>query len=232
MPHPLHPDDERLAAFAETDSAVAADDDVARHVSGCERCQGVVDELRVLQSALAELPDVAPSRPLRFLPPVEERGRAAGWAGWLRGLTAPAMGLAALLILVGAVGSAGSAGMFSAGAAGGAGAAAAQPAERNAAVASSSAGVAADRATSSSPSITYPVYAGGGQTATPQPPAPVPTTSRLGNEASSKAVTAQDAGGSVPSPSHPPFEGILGLGVVLLAAAFVTRGLLSRAGAA
>ena len=40
------------------------------HLTACDRCRPLVDELSLLRGALAELPDLAPSRPLRLIPPV------------------------------------------------------------------------------------------------------------------------------------------------------------------
>jgi anti-sigma factor RsiW len=99
-----HPDDERLAALVDTRPLDEADASVRAHVATCAQCASVVDELSALRAALAELPDVVPPRPMRLLPPVEQRRR-----GWLaiaaRRLFAPALvgGLA-----LGVVGGAGS----------------------------------------------------------------------------------------------------------------------------
>ena len=105
MQNTPHPDDERLAAYAGGDSDALADSSLVAHLSTCDRCRPIVDELSLLSGALAELPDIAPSRPLRLIPPVAEPvTRAAGLRGWLRRLTAPAMAAGAGLVLVGAVG--------------------------------------------------------------------------------------------------------------------------------
>ena len=115
---PNHPDDEILAAFAGADPDATGDPAVSRHLASCERCTAIVDELRLLTSALAELPDVAPHRPLRFLPPVEAPRPALAdrVGGVIRGIFAPALTAGAALALVGAVGTFGP----SLGAAGGA----------------------------------------------------------------------------------------------------------------
>jgi len=100
-----HPDDERLAAYAGGDSDALADASLVAHLSACDRCRPIVDELSLLRAALAELPDVAPSRPLRLIPPVSEPATpAAGPLAWLRRLTAPAMAAGVGLVLIGAVG--------------------------------------------------------------------------------------------------------------------------------
>jgi hypothetical protein len=236
MPHSNHPDDVRLATFAGADPEALSDRELATHIDSCERCRPIVDELRVLRSALAELPDLPPSRPLRFLPPVEEPRPRLGWTDLVRRLTAPAMGLAVLLILVGAVGSAGNAGLFSAGAAAapvaGAPADAAAARERGAAAPSV---VYVPQSGSAPPTLAYgqspsPFVAGdskGGHGLLLTPPAGVVNESSA--PAPSAARVAQTP--APPGPAQPPFEGILGLGVVLLAAAFVTRGFLARTGA-
>ncbi len=102
MPHP-HPDDERLAAYVGGDPDALGDASLVAHLTACERCRPLVDELSTLRGALAELPDLAPSRPLRLIPPVPAPAAARG-GSWLRRLTAPAMAAGAALILVGAVG--------------------------------------------------------------------------------------------------------------------------------
>jgi hypothetical protein len=106
MQHNIHPDDERLAALAGGDPDVGSDAELRAHLSTCETCRATVDELTMLRSALAELPDLVPSRRLQLLPPVAEP-RAAGRGGWLRRLSAPIMAAGLGLVLVGAVGSSG-----------------------------------------------------------------------------------------------------------------------------
>jgi hypothetical protein len=100
MPHP-HPDDELLAAYAGGDADALADRGLAAHLTACDRCRPLVDELSLLRGALAAMPDLVPSRPLRLIPPVPA-GSASG--SWLRRLTAPAMAAGAGLVLVGAIG--------------------------------------------------------------------------------------------------------------------------------
>ena len=70
MLHPVHPDDERLAALAGDDPEATGDGPLAEHLAGCERCAGLVADLRSLRAGLAELPDLRPSRPIQLLPPV------------------------------------------------------------------------------------------------------------------------------------------------------------------
>jgi hypothetical protein len=116
---PNHPDDELLAAFADADPEATGDAGVSTHLATCDRCSTLVDDLRGLTTALASLPDLEPSRPLRFVPPAA--GPRPGFAdrvgGVIRGIFAPALTAGAALALVGAVGTAAPA--FS-GAAGGA----------------------------------------------------------------------------------------------------------------
>ena len=104
MQHLNHPDDERLSALAGDDADIAADAALTGHVAGCSLCGDLVNELRLLRSALNELPDLRPSRPLQLVPPVAAAARAGGPLGWLRRMAAPAMAAGAGLALVGAVG--------------------------------------------------------------------------------------------------------------------------------
>lgn len=109
-----HPDDERLDALAAGDSDATGDLGLRGHIDGCERCRAVVHDLAVLRVALAELPDLRPTRPLQLLPPVGETGTAHG--GWMRRLVAPALVLGGAMVLLGAVnlggGSAGAPALF------------------------------------------------------------------------------------------------------------------------
>lgn len=104
MQNASHPDDERLAAYAGGDAEAIADSALTAHISSCDRCGPMVGELAGLRIALAELPDVAPSRPLRLIPPAAAPRATAGVGSWLRRLTAPAMAAGAGLVLVGAIG--------------------------------------------------------------------------------------------------------------------------------
>jgi hypothetical protein len=106
MQHQIHPDDWRLAALAGGDPELESDAELRAHVSSCDTCRATVDELRLLRTALAELPDLVPSRRLQLLPPVAEP-RAAPAAGWLRRLSAPIVAAGLGLVLVGAVGTSG-----------------------------------------------------------------------------------------------------------------------------
>jgi hypothetical protein len=107
MPNSPHPDDERLAAYADADSDVVNDRDLREHLAGCARCFDLVADLTSLRSALAELPDIAPSRPLRLLPPAPVVTPSRGGLPWLRRLVAPTIVAGIGLALVGGVGAAG-----------------------------------------------------------------------------------------------------------------------------
>jgi hypothetical protein len=102
-----HPDDELLAAFAGADPDATGDRAVSEHLAACAQCTAIVDDLRSLTAALAELPDLAPRRPLRFLPPAAQPRRARlvdRVGGVVRGIFVPALTAGAALALVGAVG--------------------------------------------------------------------------------------------------------------------------------
>ncbi|MEP7082282.1 MAG: hypothetical protein ABI841_04810 [Chloroflexota bacterium] len=103
-----HPDDERLSALAAGDTEATDDATLRAHVTSCDRCADAVRDIGVLRAALADLPDIAPHRPLRLLPPVEaETPSAADRLGlWARRLFAPALTAGAALAMVGVVGTA------------------------------------------------------------------------------------------------------------------------------
>ena len=105
---PNHPHDERLAALAARDTDATADAALTTHVTSCVRCTGLVAELGALRAALAELPDVAPTHPLRLLPPVEAMpvSTADRLGGWARRFFAPVLASGAALALVGTIGTA------------------------------------------------------------------------------------------------------------------------------
>ena len=100
-----HPDDERLSALAAHDPDASEDETLTRHVADCSRCADIVGELQSLSVALAELPDVAPPRPLRLLPEVAP-APPDGVAVWAKRLFGPVMAAGAALALVGMVGTA------------------------------------------------------------------------------------------------------------------------------
>jgi hypothetical protein len=103
---PNHPDGERLSALASRDDDAIADGELTSHVSTCGQCTEVVDELGALRASLAELPDLAPNRPLQLLPPVADAPAAGGAGGWMRRLFAPVLTAGAAIAMVGLVGTA------------------------------------------------------------------------------------------------------------------------------
>lgn len=111
-----HPDPERLAALAGADPDALSDRELSAHVAECAVCGGQVRDLKVLRAALAELPDLVPSRPLRLLPPVPESTQSAGWRIGLRRAFAPLAVAGMVLLLVGGVGATGVLGPADAGA--------------------------------------------------------------------------------------------------------------------
>lgn len=111
-----HPDPERLAALAGADPDALSDRELIAHLADCAACDGQVRDLRVLRIALAELPDLVPSRPLRLLPPVAEPQAAAGWRIAFRRAFAPLAVAGMVLLLVGGVGATGALGPADAGA--------------------------------------------------------------------------------------------------------------------
>ena len=141
---PNHPDDERLSALASRDADATADARLTTHVSTCDRCTGLVDELGALRIALADLPDRKPSRPLQLVPPVEADHAVDRLGGWARRFFAPVLVSGAALVLVGVVGTAGPA--FS-----GQNAATAPSDLREEAAAASAAGAQVDTSSASEP---------------------------------------------------------------------------------
>lgn len=104
MQHPDHPQPERLSALSSGDADALGDPTLAAHVRECAECTDTVDDLGRLRSALGDLPDLLPHRPLQLLPPVPETTASAGRSGWLRRLAAPVLAAGAGLVLVGSVG--------------------------------------------------------------------------------------------------------------------------------
>ncbi len=64
----------------------------------------------MLRSALAELPDLAPSRPLQLVPPVSAQAAPAGWRVAFRRAFAPVAIAGVVLLVVGGIGATGSLG--------------------------------------------------------------------------------------------------------------------------
>ena len=104
MQHLNHPDDERLSALASGDPDATGDATLRAHLQTCERCTSLVRDLGELRIALAQLPDLPPSRPLQLVPPVAEPAVSGAGGGWLRRLAAPAMAAGIAMAVVGGVG--------------------------------------------------------------------------------------------------------------------------------
>jgi hypothetical protein len=105
---PNHPADERLSALASRDRDAVEDAALTAHVPDCTRCTAVLDELNGLRLALSDLPDLAPDRPLRLLPPVEaDREPTDRLTGWARRFFAPVLASGAAVALVGLIGTTG-----------------------------------------------------------------------------------------------------------------------------
>jgi hypothetical protein len=205
MPHPLHPDDELLSSLAADEPEAMTDAGLAEHVAACDRCGPMVDDLRGLRAALAQLPDVTPSRPLQLVPPVPDLAAApasGGLVGLLRRLTAPAMAAAAALILVGAIGTTISS--FPMGSAG------AALSGQDAAAASAGAG-GGHPSEVRAPGASDNTFSGASLQ-------PVPRTADSG-----KRLTGQ-----TPETPVNPYPWLLGTGVGLLGAAFLARGYVRR----
>ena len=204
-----HPDDERLAAIVGDDPADPA---LAAHLAACERCTGIVAELRSVRAALAGMPDIAPPRPLRLVPPVAAEQAPAGWVGVLRRLTAPAMALAVVLILVGAIGSTGA--LLQSAATGAAG------------VPQSFSGDTREMGASAAarPSAAASTGDALGYVSNPTPTAVSPVEPVSGGTKDQR-LSVGEAGSQ---PSGVPYGWLLGVGVVLLTAVFLARAVIAR----
>jgi hypothetical protein len=109
MPNAAHPDPERLAALAGDDADAKADRGLTEHVTSCDACGAQVRDMAALRVALAELPDLTPSRPLQLLPPVAAPA-LSGWRVTFRRAFAPVAVAGMALLIVGGVGAAGALG--------------------------------------------------------------------------------------------------------------------------
>jgi hypothetical protein len=101
---PNHPDEERLAALAGGDPDATGDRTLQGHVTECLHCGAILADLTTLRAAMAELPDLAPHRPLELRLPESKPGVRERLAVFSRRAFAPAMGVATALLLVGVVG--------------------------------------------------------------------------------------------------------------------------------
>jgi hypothetical protein len=236
---PNHPDDERLSALASRDTDAIADAKLTAHVSSCIRCTGLVNELGALRLALADLPDLPPSRPLQLVPPVEADPAVDRLAGWARRFFAPVLVSGAALVLVGVIGTAGPAaiGMPSSGQAGAAPqeAAAASSTERDNAIASEPA--ATHESVSASDSVAAPGAYAGGEAARSESPQASDEVHTLQSDGGLAAVDAPGSDESsreeTPSvqtdleASRSPWPMVLFAGVALIVAALLMRWILA-----
>lgn len=104
---PNHPDPERLSALASGETDATADSSLSAHLSTCDRCTGLLEELGAIRMSLAELPDLQPHRPLRLLPEVADQPAAVDrLGGWARRVFAPVLTAGAALAMVGLIGTA------------------------------------------------------------------------------------------------------------------------------
>jgi len=239
---PNHPDDERLSALASRDTDATADATLTAHVTSCVRCTDLVTELGALRVALAELPDLKPSRPLQLLPPVEADHAVDRLGGWARRFFGPVLVSGAALVLVGVIGTAspsfpqmGSAAAPSAERDAAAAAEASEGAEVDNAAASEPAASDADNFAAASDGAAAPGTAEGGE------------SESLAAEASERAYTvgpgdgltaagdprASDAAGSDESArtrldsARSPWPMVLFAGVALIVAALLMRWILA-----
>jgi hypothetical protein len=216
-----HPDDERLSALAAGDTEATDDATLRAHVTSCDRCADAVRELGVLRAALADLPDIAPHRPLRLLPPVEaDAPSAADRLGlWARRLFAPALTAGAALAMVGVIGTA----LPSFGGQASSGGAA--PEERSALEASAPAAADASAAELAAPFATEEAAtgaAGGGEDA---------TTLGVEDEATDDDVARDADGVDALFAERSPWPMLLFAGVALMISAALLRWILvPRAG--
>jgi hypothetical protein len=107
---PAHPDPERLSALAGADDDALADRELTEHVASCTVCERQVRDLTTLRAALTELPDLAPSRPLQYVPPVAAPASQSRWRVAFRRAFAPMAVAGMVLLLVGGIGATGSLG--------------------------------------------------------------------------------------------------------------------------
>jgi hypothetical protein len=211
-----HPDEERLAAFAGGEPDV----ELRLHIRDCAQCQSIVDELTMLRAALAELPDLAPSRPLRLLPEVPARQPAAAerLAGWTRRAFAPLLAAGFGLAIVGSLGTVGS--TFNMGSAG---AAPAGAFYGNAAASGAPAGI------TSAPGVEPGASGGGAEAAAGRSSSPSAADSASSSpETASSATSSPEPARAVfetppASPPRPLWPMVLFAGVALIIATLLLR---------
>ena len=229
-----HPDDERLSALASRDTDATADATLTAHVTSCDRCTELVNELGLLRVALADLPDLRPSRSLQLVPPVEADHAVDRLGGWARRFFAPVLVSGAALVLVGVIGTASPAitGMASSGQAG----SAPSPAHEEAATAASEA-TASDHVALPSIAAAAPGYAEGGDastrdTATAEPSAEADTFASGGElaaagEPGTDSAEQDETANTLVESSRSPWPMVLFAGVALIVGALLMRWILA-----
>jgi len=242
---PNHPDDERLSALASRDADATADARLTAHVTSCIRCTDLVNELGALRLALADLPDLKPSRPLQLVPPVEADHAVDRLGGWARRFFAPVLVSGAALVLVGVVGTAGPA--FS----GQNSAAAPSDLREEAAAASAAAGAEVDTNAASEPAASeapafgaasdravVPGTAQGGEegsreslrahaSADAEADGSPQSLAAAGDDGSGRAGGGDDSAGTLADSSRSPWPMVLFAGVALIVAALLMRWILA-----
>lgn len=234
---PNHPDDERLSALASRDTDAIADAKLTAHISSCTRCTELLNDLGALRLALADLPDLRPSRPLQLVPPVEADRAADRLGGWARRFFAPVLVSGAALVLVGVVGTAGPAfsGMASSGQGGAAPyeEAVASSAERESAA---SEPAATHAVAGASDSLAAPgAYVGGEDSASSEHPQASDEIHALQSDGGLTAVDTpgsdrsggEDAAQADLEASRSPWPMVLFAGVALIVAALLGRWILA-----
>ena len=102
-----HPDPERLSALASGETDATSDASLSEHLSTCDRCTALLEELGAIRMSLAELPDLQPHRPLRLLPEAADAPATIDrLGGWARRVFAPVLTAGAALAMVGLIGTA------------------------------------------------------------------------------------------------------------------------------
>jgi hypothetical protein len=212
-----HPDEERLAAFAGGEPDV----ELRLHVRDCGQCRSIVDELTMLRAALGELPDLAPSRPLRLLPEVAapQPSAAERLAGWTRRAFTPLLAAGFGLAIVGSLGTVGS--MFSMGSAGAPSAGALyQGAAATGAPADTTGGPAAAPGGSAS----IGAEAAAGRSSSPSAAASASSSPKAAASAMSSAEPARVVFETPPAtPARPLWPMVLFAGVALIIATLLLR---------
>jgi hypothetical protein len=210
MPHPTHPDDERLSALAGGDADATVDAGLRAHVAACDRCGPMVAELGQLRIALAELPDLVPARRIQLVPPLPVTEERSG--GWLRRLAAPMLATGMGMVLVGVIGTSGilssfgALGAASAGASAAAAAASAGGDTNDAGVPGQESAASGSPRARTSARASYPLAFGSAGSPADHRRSPGPTGAGSGPErpAESSGEPATFDNGGTPSPPFAP----------------------------